>query len=222
MHSTKTEILALLKRADGSTVDDLASSLGLASMTVRQHLTALERDTLVRAEGVRRATGRPHYLYRLTEEGHRQVSQGYDRIVALLVDQVGRFEAPDVEGRGQDERRRLLFERAASALAVAYRAEVAFIEGDRERIERVVEILRSYGGFPEWHEVDGGYEIRDFACVFRASAGPGGPCDWHETFLESILRSELRPATGDAGCAQCCRYVVTIGAPVTAHHRSAP
>ena len=63
MHNTKTEILALLKRSDGATVDDIATSLSLASMTVRQHLTALQRDALIQAQEVRRATGRPHYLY---------------------------------------------------------------------------------------------------------------------------------------------------------------
>jgi len=36
MHSTKTEILTLLKRSDGATVDDLSTSIGLASMTVRR------------------------------------------------------------------------------------------------------------------------------------------------------------------------------------------
>jgi len=59
MHSTKTEILAHLKRNDGSTVDGIASSLNLAPMTVRQHLMALERDGMVRAEEVRRFVGRP-------------------------------------------------------------------------------------------------------------------------------------------------------------------
>ena len=64
MHSTKTEILAHLKRNDGSTVDGIASSLNLAPMTVRQHLMALERDGAVRSEEVRRATGRPaHALF---------------------------------------------------------------------------------------------------------------------------------------------------------------
>ena len=44
MHSTKNEILALLKRSDGASVEELSTALGFASMTVRQHLTALERD----------------------------------------------------------------------------------------------------------------------------------------------------------------------------------
>ena len=93
MHSTKTEILAHLKRHDGSTVDGIASSLNLAPMTVRQHLTALERDGAVQAS--RRCVAPPAARtssYRLTAEGHRRVSDGYDRLLALLVEQVGLIE----------------------------------------------------------------------------------------------------------------------------------
>ena len=89
MHSTKTDILALLKRNDGATVDEISSALGLAPMTVRQHLTALERDALVSGQEVRRPTGRPHFRFRLTEDGHRRVSDGYDRLLALLVTAAG-------------------------------------------------------------------------------------------------------------------------------------
>src|SRR5579859_6372492 len=47
MHSTKSQILAALKRQGGCSVDELAVTLGLAPMTVRQHLATLERDALV-------------------------------------------------------------------------------------------------------------------------------------------------------------------------------
>lgn len=69
MHSTKSLILAFIKRNGGSTVDELAQALGLIPMTARWHLTALQRDDLLEAEPVRRATGRPHYIYRLTRRG---------------------------------------------------------------------------------------------------------------------------------------------------------
>jgi predicted ArsR family transcriptional regulator len=208
MHSTKTEILALLKRSDGSTVDDLASALGLAPMTVRQHLTALERDELVRAEEVRRPTGRPHYRYSLTADGHRRVSDGYDRMLALLVEHVGGLEAGDLWETAPDERRARLFHRAAEALAQTHRAELRNLTA-AERADRIASILRSHGGFAEWHELDGGaFELRDFSCVFRATVGSCVPCEWHETFLAAILGTPVRPADEPADCAECCRYII--------------
>jgi predicted ArsR family transcriptional regulator len=203
MHSTKTQILAILKRTDGASVDEISSSLGLASMTVRQHMTALERDDLVRGQEVRRATGRPHFRFQLTEDGHRSVAGGYDRLLALLVNAVG-----DVNGSAPDGMRRALFRRAAADLAARHRAEIDAATG-RERLDRIVAILRAHGGFAEYHEIEGGFEIRDFSCVFRATVGGDGPCEWHEAFLGAVLGSALEAAPEVEGnCAVCCRYAI--------------
>ncbi len=217
MHSTKTEILALLKRNDGATVDELASALGLASMTVRQHLTTLERDSLVRAEEVRRATGRPHFLYRLTEDGHRRVSDGYDRLVALLVEEAGRLEA--AAERTEVERRVALFRNAAATLAARHRAHVLGLE-TAAQAERVASVLRSFGGFPEWHEHPRGFEVRDFSCVMRAHVEFEGPCPWHETFLAAVIGAPVEAAPPpEDGCAVCCRYIVAVRAAAPVPNR---
>jgi predicted ArsR family transcriptional regulator len=203
MHSTKTEILALLKRSDGASVDEISASIGLASMTVRQHLTALERDALVQTQEVRRPTGRPHFRYSLTENGHRSIAQGYDRLVTLLVDAVGTLDVP-----GNGRARREVFRAAAESLARKHGPEFERATG-RERVERAVAILRSHGGFAEYHERGDAFELRDFGCVFRQSIGSDGPCEWHETFLRGTLGDDVEPAPepGD-GCAACCRYII--------------
>src|SRR5207247_2975466 len=69
MHSTKDNILAYLKRSGGAGVDAVASEFGPARMTVRQHLSALERDRLVlsREEGGR--TGRSRLLFTFVGDG---------------------------------------------------------------------------------------------------------------------------------------------------------
>lgn len=207
MHSTKSEILALLKRLDGSTVDELASALKLAPMTIRQHLTALERDDLVLAEGVRRPAGRPHYLYRLTGDGHRRVADGYDRMLALLVAQVGRMDPADFEEASPDQRRARLFEKTASALAQRYLSEVRSLTGD-EQPARIVALLKEYGGFAEWHALDGAFEVRDFNCVYRAAVGTVVACAWHETLLTAMLGADVRAAADTEDCAACCRYII--------------
>jgi len=92
LHSTKSLILAFIKRNGGSTVDELAQALAL--MTVRQHLTAPQCDDLLEAEPVRRATGRPHYIYRLTRRGADALERWWGRrfasrpwkVAAIVVD----------------------------------------------------------------------------------------------------------------------------------------
>jgi len=222
MHSTKTEILALLKRTDGATVDELSSALGLASMTVRQHLTALERDALVRAQEVRRTTGRPHFRYRLTEGGHRSIAEGYDRLLALLVTELGVLEPAELATSGEQGRRALLFRRAAISLARRHRGEIAALHGV-EQVQRIVAVLRAHGGFAEWHEAEGGVELRDFGCVYRSNVGGDGACEWHEPFLSTILEAPVEPAPEPAdACADCCRYIIAVPAGAPAASRGHP
>jgi predicted ArsR family transcriptional regulator len=219
MHSTKTEILALLKRSDGATVDDLAVSLGLAAMTVRQHLVALERDDLVGAEAVRRTTGRPHYSYRLTEEGHRRIAQGYDRLVELLVESAGKLEAAAIDGQPPENRRALLFKLAASALADRHRSTVRSLP-PRDRGERIAEILRSYGGFSDCHQNGDGFELRDFNCVFRTTGRGDGPCEWHETLLVELTGTAPQTIVPSDDCVACCRYIIATPAAAVVESRS--
>src|SRR3989337_1077020 len=85
LQSSKHEILAYLKRTGGSAVDGVAQALGLAPVTVRQHLTALQRDDLVESSAIRRPTGRPHYEYRLTRRGEDTFPRRYDRLAGMLL-----------------------------------------------------------------------------------------------------------------------------------------
>lgn len=210
MHSTKTEILAHLKRRDGSTVDGIASSLNLAPMTVRQHLTALERDGAVRSQEVRRATGRPHHSYSLTDDGHRHLANGFDRLLALLVEQVGLTEPNGV--LEPDDRRSKLFRAAAKTLAERHAPEVRALSGEAQA-ERAVAILRLHGGFAEFHAEQDAIEIRDFGCVYREMVTRMGPCAWHETFLGALLDADVKPAEEPAECAVCCRYIIRTRVP---------
>lgn len=210
MHSTKTEILAHLKRRDGSTVDGIASSLNLAPMTVRQHLTALERDGAVRSQEVRRATGRPHHSYSLTDDGHRHLANGFDRLLALLVEQVGLKEPNGA--LEPDDRRSKLFRAAAKTLAERHAVEVRAL-APTAQAERAVEILRLHGGFAEFHALESAdaIEVRDFGCVYREMVTRAGPCAWHETFLKALFDAEVSAAEEPAECADCCRYIIRIG-----------
>ena len=86
MHSTKTEILALLKRNGGRSVNELATALHLASITIRQHLTHLERDGLVVSEQRNGSSGRPTLAFRLTAKAHAAAfPRRSDRLAEMLL-----------------------------------------------------------------------------------------------------------------------------------------
>src|SRR5690242_18826132 len=62
--SPRGRIVARLRGGD-ATVEELAAHLGVTDNAVRAQLAALERDGIVRHEGLRRGTRKPSHLYRL-------------------------------------------------------------------------------------------------------------------------------------------------------------
>ena len=95
--STRGQIVALLRRAS-RTVEELAQALGLTDNAIRAHLASLERDGLVRQQGVRRGARRPSYAYDLTPEADRLFPKPYAPVLGQLLDVLAeRLEPAEVE-----------------------------------------------------------------------------------------------------------------------------
>ena len=212
MQTTKQQLLTLLKRTGSVTVDEAAGALAVASMTARQHLVTLERDGLIRAEKVRRSTGRPHYLYKLTSKGEETFPSRYDLLAQVLLDEVSSLDFRDFEHLSADEKRSLMVQRSADRLAERYRFQV---EGRslEERVAAVTDILHLIGGFAEWLPADNGYEIRDYNCVIaRLHVASDDGCAWHVRLLTRLLKYPVRHEHAVDSGASCCRYLVEPGA----------
>ena len=211
MNDTKGEILALLKRTGGHSVNELASTLALAPITIRQHLTRLERDGLLLSESKTNGTGRPHYVFRLSAKAHAEAfPYRSDRLVELLIKEIGYLDASELQGLSERQRTLLLLERLAERLANEY---AAVIQGWplQERVVFVTEVMQSDGGFAEWEKTERGFEIRDFNCLFHRLLD-GDAFEWHSTFLKSVLGEDLQvePFTTDENC---CSYEIEIRRP---------
>ena len=89
LESTRGRIVALLRRGD-RTVDDLARAVGLTDNAIRNHLSALERDGVVRAAGVRRGSGagKPAVLYELRPDAAPLLSRAYPPVLSAVLDVV--------------------------------------------------------------------------------------------------------------------------------------
>ena len=208
MITTKAQILAQLKRNGAHSVKDLAEAVDLSPVTVRQHLTHLQRDGLVTAEQHRNGRGRPQHRFRLTARGHAAAfPRQSDRMVELLLREIGHLDGATLVGLSPAEKTRRVLESVAERLADEFRPLLHNWPLD-ERVAFVTEVMHNDGGFSEWVAVPGGYEIRDYNCLFhRLLDGDGHGCDWHRAFLSRTLGTEVRMVP----CAEnerCCRYLV--------------
>ncbi|MEX1255796.1 MAG: winged helix-turn-helix transcriptional regulator [Dehalococcoidia bacterium] len=217
MTNTKVEIVALLKRNGGHSVKELAAALHLAAVTVRQHLTHLQRDGLIAAQQRPNGYARPSYVFRLTAKGHAaSFPRRSDRLVELLVREISLLEGEELTGLSKQAKVSLVLQRVAFHLADEF---TPFLRGWRlqERVAFVTEVMHADGGFAEWEAAEGGFEIRDFNCLFhRFFQSENEVCEWHRSFLSRVLGTEVRVTPCPNGSAQCCRFVIEATADVTA------
>lgn len=93
---TQQDLLtALLYRATGMSIDELAEQLAVTRTAVRQHLAALERDALV-LRGATRPTGRrPEQLYLLSQRGRELFPRQYQLLADLLIGEIAQLIGHD-------------------------------------------------------------------------------------------------------------------------------
>lgn len=120
LETTRERILAILRRSDGATIDYLATEVGLAGATVRRHLDVLLRDGHVTIQQAKGRTGRPRYVFFLTETGADLFPHHYVRLTHRLLDEILSLDARETQGRDGRALAGLVFERMADRLALEY------------------------------------------------------------------------------------------------------
>ena len=196
MQATRREIVDVLKRQAGGTVDELARALGLSPMCIRQHLALLERDGFVSPREVRRRTGRPHYFYTLTDKADELFPKSYDRLASLMLAEVKATEGSEGASR--------LMHRLGDRLGEEYSQTLAD-KPFEERLAAVINILGDGSPLGSWKRSDGGYVLHEYDCPFhRVSTQHPEVCTLHAQVLKRVLDVELEReeniARGDARC----------------------
>ena len=205
-------ILAVLKRSGSRSVDDLAAALQLAPMTVRQHLTALERDELVSVAEQRNGAGRPKHVFSLTERGDAAFPRRYDRFTALLLDVLQDPDHSILVQSDCDDRTALVLDRVARREAAPYVNRLTLLDVPA-RARAAAAILHEIGGFAEAVETPAGVEIRDYNCVYRGvRPEESGPCAWHSRLVPRLMNLPIEEVVAGDVAGRCCRMLVRCDA----------
>jgi predicted ArsR family transcriptional regulator len=193
--STRGQIVGLLRRS-ARTVNELADELGLTDNAVRSHLSALERDGLVKQERStgRRSVGKPAFVYTLTPEADGLLPKAYAPVLGLLLGVLG-------ERLGAEETEELL--REVGRRAAAGRGEQG--QDIRMRIEAAYGVLGELGGVADIEEGEGRVLIRGYSCPLAAVV-PGNPgvCRLAETLLTELIGVPVREQCLKGERPRCC------------------
>lgn len=157
MQRSRWQILEILKRKGKATLDELAKELGLVPVTVRAHLSVLQREDLVSAEEVRGKVGRPFYVYSLTEESERLFPKRYHSLASLILETI---EASEGEAKLAH-----LFDRMSDTMVANHKDQMTG-KSLEARVAEAVRILNQEGAMAEWEKTEDGFAVWEHNCPF--------------------------------------------------------
>lgn len=201
LESTRGQVVTLLRRSD-LTVDELAASLGLTENAVRNHLAALERDGLVRSNGVRRAAGagKPAVVYELLPHAGTLLSRAYPPVLGTVLDVLAdQLTAEQSQALLREVGHRL-------AASVGGRAK----GNAHARIQSAAAALNALGGDTKVQNGESAHEkiIQGAGCPLSAIVSQRPEfCSAVESMVEEVagLRTQSRCAHG---AKPSCRFVI--------------
>ena len=196
MQKTRRQILDILKRNGSATLEELAGSIGLSPVTIRAHLSVLERDDLIAFDEVRGKVGRPHFVYSLGPGAEHYFPSSYHLLGARFL---AGFKA--VAGaQALDE--------VVGQVAEAWAGERAgrLLGKDLEaRVSEVAKIRTEDGAMAEWERTEDGYIIRQYHCpVHRVAENHPEVCQAELEYVRRMLgvpvQREGSLCDGDGQC----------------------
>lgn len=199
--AAKRAVLDHLKRNGPSQASEIARTLGVTPMAVRQHLYALEDEGFVsfaasRGDGGR---GRPSKLWRIEEKSQAFFPDAHADLSVELINNI-----KDVFGsKGLD---RLIAKRTAHQIA-AYRSALAGANSLKDKVKRLAR-LRTEAGYMAEAQSDGdGFLLIENHCpICRAAVACTGLCRQELDVFSATLGSAVTIERTDhilAGARRC-------------------
>jgi len=200
MKSTKDRILQTLLRKPKITINEIADAVGINAISVRHHLSNLEKEGLISAEEERHGVGRPRLTYSLTEDGMERFPTKYLRLTTRLLTQMKETMPAPVVSQ--------LFNQIAEDLASEYSSQIQGMSME-ERLDVVMELLAQEGFTVEWEKKGTQYQIHEISCPYY-QIGVAHPevCTVDQTLISKMLALPASKVQCILDGAAQCTYVV--------------
>lgn len=189
MEDSRAEILSLLQRKPGLTVEELAQSLELAAGTVRRHLDILQRDRLVSCRTVRRELGRPVYVYFLTDEGQERLPKDYRRLSTQILRHLTEISSHRADPQSGVALLDSVFSGMSEEVLARYHDQLTD-KAFAERISVLLSILEKEHFTPEAERTAEGVLVHLYNCPFRGTALENpSVCNYDCDIIAKVLQS---------------------------------
>jgi len=183
------------------TTIELAEAVGINPISVRHHLTNLQKDTLVNAEEERHGVGRPRLVYFLTENGLEKFPTRYLRLTSRLLTQIkDKFKQPII---GE------ILKELAWSIASEHASELTGLRVE-ERLDLIKKLLVEEGFVLEWEKQGPQYLIHEISCPYL-QIGQNHPeiCTVDQTLLSTLLNVPVKKIQCILNGANQCTYAIS-------------
>ncbi len=196
-NSTRKNIILLLKKNGGMSIEDLSNVIDITPMGIRQHLLALEKKGIVHYIARKRGIGRPGFIYMLTEAADDLFPKAYDKFSVGLLRDIRTHEGDGKIDMIFNWRRERLFRTKKELLA------------GRGNIEDVLnalkQILEEEGHYVEVSRNNGHYQLKQYHCPIHRIAVEFQEACKHELMLyrDLIGKDVVREHSVSDGASSC-------------------
>lgn len=201
LSSAQTRILQYLKRAGNSTAKQIAKSQGVTPMAVRHHLTVLEQAGLTVSSLERHHTGRPSYVYSLSDKAQAAFPNEYAHLADRVLHAVTGLD-------GQPKVARVFAQIKKDA--VARFAPRVLGRNFEERVAEMARIQSEAGYMAEWRRLDDEKcELIERNCaILQVAQNHPEACDCEMSVMRELLGALVTRMEHIASGRPCCRFLV--------------
>ena len=170
---TRQNIITLLKKNGGMTIEDLSKKISITPMGIRQHLLSLEKKGLVSYTAKKHGIGRPGFVYMLTESADDLFPKTYDRFALDILKEVKKND-------GQEKINKIFGWQQDKVLRQKKEA-LSGLSGIDEMMQGLKNLLVSEGYLAELEKEGDNYILKTYNCPIRKVAA-----EFNEVCLEEL------------------------------------
>lgn len=196
-------ILDHLKQVGHASSKQIASIVGVTPMSIRSHLTALEKAGFVEITLERRGSGRPSHIYSLTEEARAVFPNDYEALLAGFLRAV-----VELDGK---EKLDVIFKQMEMNARTLHAPVMEGRELDG-RVAEMTRILNDSGYMAEWQQVgEDTFELTERNCsILKVATECPEVCTCELSLLRQLLGASVDRKEHIVAGDSVCRYRIQL------------
>jgi len=200
--NAERQFLERLRRLGAATVQDIGDALQVTATAVRQRLSRLHGLGLIEREVQRAGRGRPHHLYRVSEQALRVLGDNYNELALILWREFQKISNP--------ETREALRQNIQNSMAARF-SSVSQGTTLQERLEILRSLMQEKGYSVEIQDRDGSPVLRETNCPYHDLANDDRTiCEMEEEVFSKLLGVPFKLTSCCQDASHHCEFEVAV------------